>query len=322
MRLSLTQRQRQGHPDMSHGPPATATIRMGRHQLRLTNLDKVLWPKAGFTKGQMIDYYRQVADVLLPHLRDRPLTMKRYPDGVDGEMFFEKRCPEHRPSWVRTLRVRSESTDRYLSYCLVQDLAALVWIAQLGAIELHVPLSRRQSPTHPDAMVFDLDPGPPATIVECCQVALELRRHLAEHRLRAFCKTSGSKGLQVYVPLNRPVDYESTKRTSRELAERLRRERPELVVSRQRKELRPGKVLVDWGQNDQGRTMIAVYSLRARSQPTVSTPVGWEEVEACAEAGDPELLVFTADQVLDRVARRGDLFRPVLDLRQRLPDPA
>jgi bifunctional non-homologous end joining protein LigD len=299
-----------------------ATVQIGRHRLRLTNLDKVLWPENGFTKGQMINYYTRIADVLLPYLRDRPATMKRYPNGVSGDTFFEKRCPEHRPSWVRITQVRGEGTDQYLSYCLIQNLATLVWIAQLGTIELHVPLSRRRSLTRPDAMVFDLDPGPPATVVECCQVALELRQQLAEHRLQAFCKTSGSKGLQVYVPLNRPVSYDNTKRVSRGLAERLQRQQPELVVHRQRKELRAGKVLVDWGQNDPGRTMIAVYSLRARPQPTVSTPVEWDEVEDCARAGDPEKLVFTADQVLARVAHRGDLFRPLLDLRQKLPKAA
>jgi len=305
---------------VSRAEGETATVRVGRHQLRLTNLDKVFWPQTGFTKGQMIDYYTQVADVLLPHLRDRPLTMKRYPDGIDGEMFFERSCPGHRPSWVRTTRIWTESTDRYLEYCLVQDPATLVWIAQLGAVELHVPLSRRRAPSRPGAMVFDLDPGPPASVVECCRVALELRRRLAEHRLQALCKTSGSKGLQVYVPLNRPATYEDTKRVSRSLAERLAREQPELVVHRQRRALRAGKVLVDWSQNDPDRTMVAVYSLRARPRPTVSTPVGWGEVEDCARTGDPERLVFTAGQVLDRVARHGDLFRPVLELRQRLPD--
>ena len=308
-------------PRVSRDQGGAVTIPVGRHRLRLTNLDKVFWPQTGFTKGQMIDYYTRVAEVLLPHLRDRPLTMKRYPDGVEGEMFFEKSCPGHRPSWVRTARVWSESTGRHLEYCLVQDLATLVWIAQLGTVELHVPLSRRRSASRPGAMVFDLDPGPPATVVECCRVALELRRRLARLGLQALGKTSGSKGLQVYVPLNRPATYEDTKRVSRELAERLAAELPELVVHQQRRDLRSGKVLVDWSQNDQDRTMVAVYSLRARPRPTVSTPVGWEEVEECARTGDPERLVFTADQVLERVAREGDRFRPVLELRQRLPRP-
>jgi bifunctional non-homologous end joining protein LigD len=291
----------------------------GRH-LRLTNLEKVFWPAAGFTKGEMIHYYQRVSGVLLPHLRDRPLTLKRYPDGVDGEMFYEKNCPAHRPTWMRTVRVWSDGNQRWVHYCLVQELAALIWVAQLGTIELHTSLSRRPELERPRSLVFDLDPGPPATIVECCQVALWLRERFQAAKLRSFCKTSGSKGLQMYVPLNTEVDYASTKRVSRTLAQSLERERPDRVVHLQRKSLREGKVLIDWSQNDPYKTTVSVYSLRARERPTVSTPVTWEEVEDCLQAEDPRRLVFNADQVLDRVERMGDLFAPVLKLRQRLPE--
>jgi bifunctional non-homologous end joining protein LigD len=288
--------------------------------LKLTNLDKVLWPEVGFTKGQMIDYYTRIAPALLPHLKDRPLTLKRYPNGVDGEMFYEKNCPAHRPPWIRTAKVWSDGNNRWMYYCLVQDLPSLVWVAQLGTIELHTSLSLYRKLSQPRMLVFDLDPGPPATIVECCEVAQWLRAWFLEHDLQSFCKTSGSKGLQMYVPLNTQVDYEQTKLISKGLAQKFERERPERVVHLQRKTLREGRVLIDWSQNDEYKTTVSVYSLRARVRPTVSTPVTWEEVERCFEARDPELVVFDSGQVLDRVERLGDLFEPVLTLKQKLPN--
>ena len=295
-------------------------VRVGDRTLRLTNLDKVFYPKVGFTKGQMIDYYTRVAPALLPHLRDRPLTLKRYPNGVDGQMFYEKNCPKHRPPWLETAKVWSDGNNRYMDYCMVQDLPSLVWVAQLGTIELHTSLSLDQKLPEPRMLVFDLDPGPPATIVECCQVAIWLREWFEEHGLHAFAKTSGSKGLQLYVPLNTPVDYEQTKRISKGLAQKLERERPKHVVHMQRKTLREGRVLIDWSQNDEYKTTVNVYSLRARERPTVSTPVTWDEVAGCLEARDPDLLVFDSDAVLQRIEKSGDLFEPVLELKQKLPE--
>jgi bifunctional non-homologous end joining protein LigD len=287
--------------------------------LKLTNLDKILWPEVGFTKGQMIDYYTRVAPALLPHLKDRPLTLKRYPNGVDGEMFYEKNCPAHRPPWIHTAKVWSDGNNRFMYYCLVQDLPSLVWVAQLGTIELHTSLSLYKKLSQPRMLVFDLDPGPPATIVQCCEVAGWLREWFLEHDLQSFCKTSGSKGLQMYVPLNTPVDYEQTKHISKGLAQKFERERPEKVVHVQRKTLREGRVLIDWSQNDEYKTTVNVYSLRARARPTVSTPVTWEEIERCFETGDPEVLVFESEQVLQRIESMGDLFEPVLTLKQKLP---
>jgi bifunctional non-homologous end joining protein LigD len=302
-------------------PSARAVeVRVGERTLKLTNLDKVYWPEAGFTKGQMIDYYTRVAPVLLPHLRNRPLTLKRYPEGVDGEMFYEKNCPKHRPPWIETAKVWSGGNNRDMYYCMVQDLASLVWVAQLGTIELHTSLSAYQKLERPQMLVFDLDPGPPATIVECCRVAAWLREWFDERGLKAFAKTSGSKGLQLYVPLNTAVTYDQTKTISRGLAQKLERERPQHVVHMQRKTLREGKVLIDWSQNDDAKTTVSVYSLRARTRPTVSTPVTWAEVEACFEAGDPSLLVFDSAEVLERIDRHGDLFEPLLKLKQRLPE--
>jgi bifunctional non-homologous end joining protein LigD len=295
-------------------------VRVEDRTLRLTNLDKVYWPEVGFTKGQMIDYYSRIAPVLLPHLRQRPLTLKRYPEGVDGEMFYEKNCPRHRPDWMHTAKVWSGGNDRYMYYCVVDDLPSLVWVAQLGTIELHTSLSLAPTLPEPRAMVFDLDPGPPATIVECCQVAIWLREWFLERSLQSFAKTSGNKGLQVYVPINQAIDYDLTKHVSRGLAQKLERDHPRHVVSLQRKTLREGKVLIDWSQNDEYKTTINVYSLRARARPTASTPVSWDEVEACMEAGDPGMLVFDSRAVLERVEEHGDLFAPLLTLKQRMPE--
>jgi bifunctional non-homologous end joining protein LigD len=285
--------------------------------LRLTNLDKVLYPQAGFTKGDMIDYYTRVAPALLPHLRGRPLTLKRYPNGVEGDYFYEKQCPSHRPDWVRTASI---STGRKkIDFCLCEDLPTLVWLANLADIELHTSLSLADRIERPTMMVFDLDPGEPANIVQCCRVSAWLREIFDPLALESFAKTSGSKGLQVYVPLNTDVTYDDTKPFAKAVAELLEKQHPELVVSRMSKELRPGKVLVDWSQNDEHKTTVNVYSLRAKDRPTVSTPVSWDEVERCLEADDPSLLVFEHDEVLRRVEREGDLFAPVLALVQELP---
>ena len=288
-------------------------------QLSLSNLDKVLYPDVGFTKGQVIDYYVRIAPVLLPHLKGRPLTLKRYPNGVNGMFFYEKNCPEHRPEWVQTTPVWSAGNNKTMQYCLAQDLPTLVWAANLADLELHTSLSLGKEITRPTAIVFDLDPGPPADIVLCCQVGLWLRDIFAHFGLESFAKTSGSKGLQLYVPLNTPVTYGQTKPFAHELARLLERQHPEQVVSDMKKALRTGKVLVDWSQNDDHKTTVNVYSLRAKDRPTVSTPVSWEEVEQCLKKADPNLLVFTSDQVLERVKKRDDLFEPVLKLKQRLP---
>ncbi|MBV9009626.1 MAG: non-homologous end-joining DNA ligase [Verrucomicrobia bacterium] len=288
-------------------------------KLAVSNLGKVLYPKAGFTKGQVIDYYIRIAPVLLPHLKDRPLTMKRYPNGVDGEFFYEKNCPAHRPSWVKTAKVWSHGNQRDTYFCLAQDLPTLVWAANLADLELHTSLARKRNVAQPTLMVFDLDPGPPADIVQCCQVGIWLRDLLWEIKLESFAKTSGSKGLQLYVPLNTPASFDETKSLSRALAEHLEREHSDLVVSKMLKALRTGKVLVDWSQNDEHKTTVCVYSLRAKDEPTVSTPVTWDEVEACLKKKKGEMLTFRSDEVIARVERMGDLFAPTEKLKQKLP---
>ena len=288
-------------------------------KLQVSNLDKVLYPKAGFTKAQVIDYYIRIAPVLLPHLKDRPLTMKRYPDGVEGQFFYEKNCPVHRPKWVQTAKVWSEGNQRIMHYCLANDLPTLVWAANLADLELHTSLARKNNVERPTMMVFDLDPGAPADIVQCCQVGIWLRELLDEMKLKAFAKTSGSKGLQVYVPLNTASTYDQTKGLSRSLAQRLEREHPDRVTSNMSKAVRKGKVFVDWSQNDEHKTTICVYSLRAKEEPTVSTPVTWSEVESCLKKRRADLLKFRSDQTLARVKKQGDLFEPVETLKQKLP---
>ncbi len=287
--------------------------------LKLTNLEKVLYPEVGFTKAQVIDYYTRIAPVLLPHTRDHPLTLKRYPNGVDAEFFYEKNCPKHRPPWVETATVWSGGNNRDMYYCLAQDLPTLVWLANLATLEFHTSLSLAQNLPEPRTLVFDLDPGPPATIVECCRIGLMLRDVFEEHGLECFAKTSGSKGLQLYVPLNTKVTYEETKVVSKGLAQLFEERHPDLVVHKQLMELRTGRVLIDWSQNDQYKTTVNVYSLRARRRPTVSTPVSWNEVERCFKDGDASVLVFDSEQVLDRVKTHGDLFEPVIKKKQKLP---
>lgn len=300
------------------GSKKTNILIEGR-EMHLSNLKKVFYPAKGFTKAQVIDYYRRVASTLLVHLKGRPVTLKRYPDGVDGKFFYQKECPEHRPDWLRTLPVRMDKSEREINFCLLDDLPSLAWAANLAALELHTSLSLGQDPDTPTVLVFDLDPGSPATIIECCLVGQMLRDILEKIDLRCFPKTSGLKGLQVYVPLNNPVNYDQTKEFARACAELLEEQHPDLVVSRMAKNLRTGKVFIDWSQNDFHKTTVSVYSLRAREKPTVSTPVKWEEVDAAAKGSDPELLVFEAEQVIQRITRFGDLFAPVAAMKQELP---
>ena len=288
----------------------------------------MLWParrggrggggRPGFTKAQALDYYARIAETILPHLRDRPLTRVRFPDGVESQRFFEKRAPSHTPDWVRTAPIEM-GTAGVLDFIVCDDRATLVWLAQLAALELHPSLALAERPERPTVIAFDLDPGPPASAVECAQVALRLRGLFGELGLECFPKHSGSKGIQVYVPLNSEVGYEQTKTYARAVAQALERAEPELVVSQQKKELRKGKVLVDWSQNDYSKTTVAAYSLRCRERPWASAPLRWDEVDALADGGDPESVRFEASQVLERVAEHGDLFAPVLTLEQELP---
>jgi bifunctional non-homologous end joining protein LigD len=296
-----------------------SVIEIQGRQLKLSNLDKVLYPEASFTKAQVIDYYVRIAPALLPHLRDRPLTMKRYPNGVNGEFFYEKNCPAHRPEWVQTAAVWSEGNNRWMNYCLAQDLPTLVWAANLADLELHTSLSVARDILRPTVIVFDLDPGAPASMVQCCQAGLWVRRIFEHFGLQAFAKTSGSKGLQIYIPLNTPVTYDHTKAFAHEVARLLARAHPESIISDMKKALRVGKIFVDWSQNDDHKTTVCVYSLRAKERPTVSTPVTWEEVETCFKKADPNLLVFQSERAIERAQRFGDLFEPVLKLKQKLP---
>jgi bifunctional non-homologous end joining protein LigD len=294
-----------------------ATLEVAGRKVDVSNLDKIFYPKVGFTKGQVIDYYIRISEVLLPHLKDRPISLKRYPDGVEGFFFYEKQCPSHRPKWMKTAKV--SKTGGEINYCVMNDLPALVWAANLADLELHTFLHRAPAIQRPTALAFDLDPGPPANIIQCCQVGLWLKGIFDSLGLQSFPKTSGSKGMQVYVPLNTAVTYEKTKAFAHALALTLERQRPEAVVSKMLKALRKGKVLVDWSQNDDKKTTVNVYSLRAKERPTVSTPVTWEEVEAALKKKDADRLTFTSDAVLKRVAKVGDLFAPVVTLKQKLP---
>ncbi|ASR38311.1 ATP-dependent DNA ligase [Prauserella marina] len=283
-------------------------------RLRLSNLDKILYPEVGFTKGEVIDYYARIAPVLLPHVRDRPLTLKRYPNGVEATSFFEKNVSRHAPDWVRTVRIETPGSSRgaeSADYALVQDLPTLVWAAQLASLELHIPqwtVGPRDGKRDPDLLVFDLDPGPPATIVECCTVAARLREALEADGLTVYPKTSGSKGMQLYSPVT-VGSADRTRTYAKELAEKLEQDDPGLVTSRMARNLRPRKVFIDWSQNNTQKTTVAPYSLRARALPTVSTPLDWDEVQTCER---PDDLVFTADDVLERVRDIGDLFEPLL----------
>jgi bifunctional non-homologous end joining protein LigD len=301
---------------------APTIVEVEGRKLKLTNLDKILYPAAGFTKGQVIDFAVRIAPVLLPHLAGRALTMKRYPEGVEHEYFFEKNAPMHRPDWVKTTPIWSDSNHRTVHYILANDLPTLVWIANLASIELHPSLSLATDIAMPTMIVFDLDPGPPANIVQCAQVGLWVREVFDHFGLQSFPKTSGSKGMQIYIPLNTKTSYEQTKSFAHAVARLLEQEHPELVVSDMKKAVRTNKVFVDWSQNDAHKTTISVYSLRAREHPTVSTPITWDEVEQALKKKNAEHLVFEAKDVLARVEKLGDLFEPVQKLKQKLPDLA
>jgi bifunctional non-homologous end joining protein LigD len=298
-------------------------VEVDGRELKLTNLDKVLYPKAGFTKGEMVDYYAKVADAMVPHLSGRAVTLRRFPEGVDDldAAFFEKRCPKHRPKWVKTTTVTAGPRSGKIDFCVCDGRPTLIWMAQLAAIELHPSLSLGRAPKRPTVLVFDLDPGPPADIVDCCRVAQRLRDMFGHFGVESFPKTSGSKGMQVYVPLNsKKVSYDTTKPFAKAIAQLLEKQTPDQVVSKMKKVEREGKVFVDWSQNHPSKTTIAVYSLRARERPTASTPITWDEVETAADSGDGSSLIFEANTVLDRIEKYGDLFAPVLELQQELPE--
>jgi bifunctional non-homologous end joining protein LigD len=302
---------------------SSKVVEVDGRELKLTNLDKVLYPKAAFSKGEMVDYYAKVAEAMVPHLKGRAVTLRRFPEGVEDldSAFFEKRCPKHRPKWVKTTNVRAGPNAGNIDFCVCDGRPTLIWMAQLAAIELHPSLSLGRAPTRPTVLAFDLDPGPPADVVDCCRVALRLRDMFGHFGVQCFPKTSGSKGMQVYVPLNsKKVNYDTTKPFAKAIAQLLEKQTPDLVVSKMKKVERGGKVFVDWSQNHRSKTTIAVYSLRARERPTASTPITWDEVGTAADSGDGSSLVFEADAVLKRIEKHGDLFAPVLELEQELPD--
>jgi bifunctional non-homologous end joining protein LigD len=296
----------------------TSRLSVAGTTVNVTNLDKVFYPATGFRKADVIDYYVRISPVLLPHLKDRPITLKRYPDGVDGFFFYEKNSPVHRPKWVKTAEVTT-SEGGTIDYCLMNDLPSLVWGANLANLELHTFLHKAPAIKRPTTLAFDLDPGPPTNIVLCCKVGLWLKAIFDAFGMESFPKTSGSKGLQVYVPLNSAATYARTKAVAHAIAELLERRFPETVVSKMQKSVRSGKILVDWSQNDDHKTTVNVYSLRAKERPLVSTPVTWEEVSRAFKKNDAKLLTFESKDVLERVQKFGDLFAPVLTLKQKLP---
>jgi len=299
----------------------TQEVEVDGRELKLSNLDKVLYPKSGFTKGEMVDYYARIAPAILPHLKGRAVTLNRFPEGVDNlkAAFYEKRCPKHRPPWVKTVTVTAGPRAGDIDFCTVADRPTLVWLAQLATIELHPSLSRARSPLKPTVLAFDLDPGPPADILDCCRVGQRLRELFASFDLECFAKTTGSKGLQVYVPLNTRVTYEKTKPLARAIAQLLEKQTPDKVLHKMSKDMRKGKVFVDWSQNHPRKTTVSVYSMRAREAPTVSTPISWDEAEAAVAADDASMLRFEAGDVIERFEKLGDLFAPVLELEQKLP---
>lgn len=293
-------------------------ITVGGRRLSIRRLDRIVFPRTATTKGELLDYYVRVGDVMLPHLRERLLHMHRYPEGVEGPRFWQKGCPEHRPAWMQTAPVWSRDKQANIDFCVVDELPALLWAVNIGSIELHTSLHTRADMQRPTTLAFDLDPGEGVDVIACAEVALRLRELLDGVGLRAFAKTSGSKGLQVYVPLNADVTYAQAKPAAKAIAEFLERDRPDLVVSRMAKALRRGKVLIDWGQNSEHKSMVCAYSVRAKARPTVSTPLLWDEVEAAVGAADAEMLAFEMTDVPARVARHGDLFADVLAREQQI----
>ncbi len=292
-------------------------VEIGGKELKLTNLEKVLYPKAGFTKADVIDYYARIAPFMLPHLKDRPITLKRFPDGVEESYFYEKQCPVHRPKWLSTAEV--PTSTKVINFCVINSVPALVWVANIASLEIHTYLAKGRTPDKPGFVAFDLDPGPGTDILDCVRIAGRLRGMLEELGLRTFPKVSGGKGLHVYVPLNTTTDFERTKPFAREVALTLERDDPKGVTSNMRKDLRKGRIFVDWSQNDRHKTTVCVYSLRAKDRPTVSMPVTWEELEEAADAEEPSLLEFEASAAVRRAEKLGDLFAPVLTLKQKLP---
>jgi len=298
----------------------TQVTQIDKHILTLSNLEKDLYPAFGFSKAHVLEYYRRASAFILPHLQNRALTLKRYPNGVGEDYFFEKRCPSHRPSWVPTAQI-SQDGDETMTVCLVNNLATLMWVENLASLELHVPLARSHTRETPDTIVFDLDPGDGAGMMACLRVSLILRDLLAELKLTCFAKTSGLKGLHVYVPLNQTkTTFDDTKTFSKSVAEVLERNYPDLVTSKMAKERRTKKVFINWSQNDASKTTVCVYSLRAGEKPTVSYPRPWKEIEKFVEKGDAETIRVLPFQAIDRLSKTGDLFAPVLTLRQDLPN--
>jgi bifunctional non-homologous end joining protein LigD len=305
---------------MSSAVASPTSLKVGNKRINVSNLQKVLYRAAGFTKQDVIDYYLGIGDVMLKHLKGRTVTLKRYPNGSEDMFFYEKNCPIHRPAWVTTANVPSANRTGGINYCLIDSKASLAWLAQIAALELHTSLAKAPAVERPTMMVFDLDPGPPADMIDCIHVALRMRDVLKRLGLESFPKTSGGKGLHFYVPLNTPgLTFDQTKSFARAVAELFEREDPGRVTSNMKKALRTNKVFIDWSQNDEHKTTVCAYSLRARPRPTVSTPVTWKELETTFTARDPSALVFEARDVLARVKRRGDLFAPVLTLKQKLP---
>ena len=304
---------------MARRPSIAGSVDVGGRELTIRHLDRVIFPRTGTTKGELLDYYVRVSEVMLPHLHERLLHMHRYPEGVEGPRFWQKGCPEHRPPWMPTAPVWSRDKQQNIEFCVVNELASLLWAVNIGSIELHTSLHLRSELQRPTVIAFDLDPGPGTNILHCGEVALRLRELFARAGLTALPKTSGSKGLQVYLPLNASgVSYAITKPASRRIAELLERQTPDAVVSRMARAARAGKVFVDWSQNTEHKSMVCAYSVRAKARPTVSTPVSWNEIEQAIDAGDPARLSFEAAEVLERIAELGDLFAPVMRLRQEL----
>jgi bifunctional non-homologous end joining protein LigD len=296
----------------------TKYLTIDDRRIKLTNLGKILYPASDFTKADVIDYYARIGPIMLPYLENRPLTLKRYPNGVDEEFFYEKHCPKYHPQWVETARVQGE--NKAINFCMVNDLPSLVWTANLASLELHTSLSLSKEISRPTMMVFDLDPGAPATLLQCVEIALKLRDVLEDLGLKSFPKTSGGKGLHLYVPLNTPVTYDETKSLAHAIARLMEKRHERLVTSNMRKDLRNGKVFVDWSQNDDHKTTVCAYSLRARARPTVSAPLEWKECEKALKSEDASKLVFEAPAMLKRIKRKGDVFEPVAKLKQKLPE--
>jgi len=305
-------------PAGQHGPDQL--VRLQGRELRLTNLRKVLYPKTGFTKADVVAYYAAIAPAMVPHLKGRPLNLKRYPDGVDAPFFFQKEAPSHRPEWLHTVDIWSDTKGDEIRFVTCDDAPSLVWLANAGNLEFHTLLAKGATHTRPTMMVFDLDPGDGVGLLESAGVALLLKDHLDGLGLKAFPKVSGGKGVQPYVPLNTPCTFEDTRNASLAVAEAMERQYPHAVVSNMRKELRRNKVLIDWSQNSHHKSTVCAYSLRARDQPSVSAPVTWDEVEAAVDARDTDVLRFSPQDTLERVERLGDLFAPVLKLKQHLPE--